>query len=213
VLEFLKSWVLNIVILAVLIVLLEMLVPSGKIKKFINLVTGFVLVIAIITPFLNFFKSGIDLKEFQIANRNFINRKEIENNSKIMNERQMKQITETYRNKIIDQLEEIAEGISEVSEAEADVIINEDYNSKTFGEIKRAYIYIELKKSGEQVKPATKIEKIQISPDETTKKDKNSESEEISDTAFNEVKAKIEKRINKVLGIEPESIVISFNGD
>lgn len=212
-LEFLKSWVLNIVILAVLIVLLEILIPSGKIKKFVNLVTGFVLIIAIITPILNLFKSGVDLNEFQIANRNFINRKEIENNSKIMNERQMSQITETYRNKIINQLEEIAGGISEVSRVRADVIINEDYNSKTFGEIERAFLYVELKERDKQVKPAAKIEKIQINHNDITKEDGDGESGELSDAAFNEVKEKIEKKINKVLGVESDSIVISFNDD
>ena len=46
--EFLKSWVLNIVMLAIFIALLEIIVPSGKIKKFVNLISGFILILSLI---------------------------------------------------------------------------------------------------------------------------------------------------------------------
>jgi len=200
--EFLKGWVLNIVGLAIFIVLLEILVPSGKTKKFINLVSGFVLIIAIITPFLNIARKGIDLKEFQIASSNFIDKREIENNSKILKEKQMRQITEVYRKKLIKQLEETTAEIEGVAGAKADVIINEDYNSDDFGEIKRVYLYLELSGDKQVIKPVSKIEKIEINGDDAVK----SESKEV-DSAL---KKKIESRINKILGVDEKNIVISL---
>ena len=42
--EFIKNWVVNTVTIVMLIILIEMLIPSGKMKKIVNLVTGFILV-------------------------------------------------------------------------------------------------------------------------------------------------------------------------
>uniref|UniRef100_UPI002B8A507A stage III sporulation protein AF n=1 Tax=Acetivibrio sp. TaxID=1872092 RepID=UPI002B8A507A len=73
--EFLRSWVLNIVTLVVFIMLIEMLIPSGKVRKIVNLVTGFILVIGLINPLLQLFGNGIDLTEFHMAGSNYIDKK------------------------------------------------------------------------------------------------------------------------------------------
>jgi stage III sporulation protein AF len=57
---FLKEWILNIVTLSIFIILIEILIPSGKIKKVVNLVTGFILVIALINPILSLFKMDME---------------------------------------------------------------------------------------------------------------------------------------------------------
>jgi stage III sporulation protein AF len=51
--EFLKSWVLNIATIAILLVLIEILIPSGKTKKLVNLISGFLLLITIIQPYIS----------------------------------------------------------------------------------------------------------------------------------------------------------------
>lgn len=51
-LEFLRSWIINIVTISLILILFEIIVPSGKIKKIITLVSGFVLLIAVVNPFL-----------------------------------------------------------------------------------------------------------------------------------------------------------------
>ena len=102
----LKSWVLNIATLATFIVLLEILIPKGKVKKFVNLVSGFILLIAIINPIAAILKKGFDFKEINIASSNYIDKREIEQSSKFLKEKQMKQIVNTYRNKVIRQLED-----------------------------------------------------------------------------------------------------------
>jgi len=153
--EFLKSWVLNIVTLVTFIVLLEILIPSGKLKKFVNLVSGFILVIAMVNPFLGFLRNGVDLRGFQIPSSNFLDKREIEENSRILNEKQMKQVVEIYREKVIGKLVDIAEEIKGIGEVTADVIINEDYNSDNFGEIKRVYISYKTVGNSGSIKPAT----------------------------------------------------------
>ncbi len=140
--EFVKQWVINIVALVLFIVMFEMLLPNGKMKKYINLVTGTILIIAIISPLTGLLGKNTDITAIQVLNSNNLERLEVEKESKVLEEEQMKQIVDVYRDKIIEQLEQNAEEVKGVKQAYADVIFNEDYNSKNFGEIKRAYIEI-----------------------------------------------------------------------
>lgn len=206
--DFLKSWVLNIITLVIFIVLLEILIPSGKIKKFINLTSGFILIIAIINPFLGLFSKGISLKDLQFADSNIIDKREMQESSKLLKENQMKQISEVYRKKIIRQIEESAKEVKGVSDVKADVIINEDYNSGSFGEIKRVFLSLKPDQKESNIKAVTKIEKIEITKDTKSAKDakKSGKVQKEVDTG---IKKQVEDKINKLLDIQRENIVIS----
>jgi stage III sporulation protein AF len=200
--EFLKGWVLNIVILTMFIVLLEILIPSGKIKKFIDLVSGLILIIAVINPFVGLLGKDLDLKELQISSSNFIDRKEIEANSKVLNEQHIKQITEVYRKKIIKQLEDNTKEIKGVADAKADVLIDQNYESPSFGEIKRVYLDLKLGDKEKGVKPVLRVDKVELGTKGTISEDGG----EIN----REIKQAIETKITRTLGIQNEDIIISL---
>ena len=145
---FIKQWVVNIVALALFIVIVEMLVPTGEIKKFIRLVTGTILVIAIISPLTELYGKGIDIGGLQMSNSMDLDKLQIEKESKLLEEEQMKQTVEVYRQKITEQIELAAMEDEKVKEARADIIFNEDYNSKDFGEIKRIYLEVDSEEEG-----------------------------------------------------------------
>jgi len=83
-------------------------------------------------------------------------------NSEVLEERQIRQITNAYREKIIAQLKSVAKDIKEVKEAEADVIINEDYTSERFGEVKKVYLYLSLEDESEQVKHILEVKRVKV---------------------------------------------------
>ena len=200
--EFLKNWVINIVTISILVILLEILIPSGRIKKFVNLVSGFILIIAIINPFIGLFKKRIDLKELQLKDSSFIDRDELEKNSRIIEEKQLKQITELYRTKLIVKIEESIKEIKGIAYAKADVIINEDSGSGSFGEIKRVYVDIKLEEVKDGgIKPVKKVEKVEIGKAEA--KRGNIDESMIS---------KVEEKINRVLGVQKENIAVRLVG-
>ena len=203
--EFLKNWVLTIVALALFIILLEIIIPTGKIKKFVNLVSGFILIISIINPFLGLFNKGLNLKEVTFAGSNFIDKTEIEKSSDILKESQMKQIVNTYRNKIIVQVEEGLRDIEGIKEVKGDVIINEDYHSEAFGEIKRIYVNYKLVDKKQKIENIPRVEKIEIKgEDQAVNKAQNNE------IVDKKLKGEIENRINKLIGVEKERIVINL---
>ncbi|NLP06796.1 MAG: stage III sporulation protein AF [Clostridiaceae bacterium] len=142
-LEFVKNWTVNIVILVLFIVITEMLLPKGKMRKYANLMTGTILVIAIIEPVTGLFGKPFDFSSSQTMAASAIDRKEIEKAGMLFEEEQIKQTVRLYRKRIIEQIEHQAQEVDGVEKAKADVIINEDYNSASFGEIKRIYIEAE----------------------------------------------------------------------
>jgi len=216
--EFVNRWIINIVALVLFIVIIEMLVPYGKMKKFVGLVTGTVLIITIISPFLELSGKGLNIIEFQTSNSIQLDKLQIEKESKLLEEEQIKQTVEVYRDKIIGQIEMLAMEDEEVKKVRADVIFNEDHNSEGFGEIKRMYLEIEEKGLTENISGREssirmdeagnimidgikKIDPVIIGNSEPAKAD----SEECSP----ELKRRLTDRLSQVFGIKSEDIIIS----
>lgn len=208
--DFLRNWVVNIVTLVVFVMLIEMMLPSGKVKKLVNLVTGFILVIGLINPVLELFEKEIDLKEFQLAGSNYIDKKEVMINSEVLEERQIRQITNAYREKIIAQLKSVAKDIKEVKEAEADVIINEDYTSERFGEVKKVYLYLSLEDESEQVKHILEVKRVKVDIGQSVD---NSDNKGLEKQPDEKIRRELEDKVIKLLNVPKENIVISLMED
>jgi stage III sporulation protein AF len=211
-LSFIKEWITGIIVLLVLIILTEMLLPSGRIRKFANLATGFILIIAIITPPLKYFGSKARLEDLVVLRENQINRAVAEADSKMLEEKQAEQIVEIYRLKIIKQLEDIFKGEEGLGSAKADVIINEDFNSPSFGEIKRVYLeVVPIEADSSEIKsgPIEKVQRVNIKNKQNNEKngviENNSKGGQISKM----LEGRIKERINALYGVEYENIVIS----
>jgi stage III sporulation protein AF len=205
-LDFIRSWVFNIVTLTIFIVLIEILIPSGKTKKFVSLVSGFLLLIAILNPLLGLINKGVDLKEIELENSNYIDKRDIENSSKVFQDSQMKQIANTYKKKIIKQLEDSTREIKGISNVKADVVINEDYKSDKFGEIKKAYLYISMGDETISVKTVAKVEKVRIDGRDMIQESTDENSREVD----GEIRKQLENKLNKLFDLGKENIIISL---
>ena len=199
--EQLRIWVINIVTLTTIIVLLEILVPKGKTKKFVNLASGFILIIAIINPMVGIVKKGFDFKEIQTSSSNLIDAKDIEYSGKILKDTQMKQIVEAYRSKLVKQLEDTTKEIKGIEQVNADVIFNEDYKSEHFGEIKRVILNLKTEDKTTDIKPVVKVENIELNSKDKPKPE--------SKPLDKELLTQIENKISKMLEIKKEDIVIN----
>lgn len=231
-LEFIRQWVVNIVTLVLFIVVVEMLLPGGKMKKYINLVTGTILIIAIITPLTGLTGKKFDFTASQTKNSNLLEKTQIQKEGKNLEQAQLRQIVEVYRKNIIDQIEQNAEEVEGVKKAKADVIINEDYQSSAFGEIKRAYISITAdssKFSGEKAASADKGSKTEgtagssdvreeggigngIAPVERVKPVRigtATADRKVSEKCDPRLRQLLEERLCRVFGVSKENLVIT----
>ncbi len=230
-LDFIRQWVVNIVTLVLFIVIVEMLLPGGKMKKYINLVTGTILVIVIINPLTGLTGKKFDFTASQTKNSSLLEKAQIQKEGKNLEQAQLKQIVGVYRKNIIDQLEQNAEEIDGVKDAKADVIINEDYQSAAFGEIKRAYISIAADNTkyrggldaadtsgtlnkgsdgpagtkegglGNDIAPVEKVQTVKIGS--------TASNGQAAGKCDPKLRGLLEDRISRVFGIDKQNIVIS----
>jgi stage III sporulation protein AF len=188
-----------------------MIMPNGKTKKIINLVAGFILLIAVINPFISLKNKDIDLGELALKDSSYIDKKEIEASSKVLDQKQMKQISEVYKKKLIEKIREQTSKIDGVSDCNVNVEINEDASSDKYGEIKK--VFVELKKGKSQsteafkVTPVAPVKKIEISTDNT--KDTATKQPKLLDTNTQKLADTVKQNINKSFEIQKENIFVT----
>jgi len=238
--DFLKEWVLSLAAVGIFLVLVEILAPSGKSKKFINLVSGFILILTMVQPFFQLFFNDIIFNELYIQGDNYvesiigkseeINENTIENsNGAQLKKKQNMQIIGIYRKRIIDKIQKLVLEVDEFQDVKSDIIINEDYNSQNYGEIKRIYVVAYLSKviaKGEEGKSnlninIEKVEEIRIDGKKTDNEANNNNSSSDSSLTNNhsiatnniekELIGKIEEKISLAFGLEKDNIIISIN--
>ncbi|MDP4180698.1 MAG: stage III sporulation protein AF [Bacillota bacterium] len=217
--DFLRGWTVNIVTLVIFIVLLEILVPSGKMKKFINLVSGFLIMITLITPFLKFINKDVDLKDLEFTESVQINQKDIEQKSKLLSKNQSNQVIEVYRQKIIGQLETYLKKEENIEDVKADISVDEDSGSGKYGEISRVYINLKIKGDKKGIDKVKSIEKIQIKSNGEIKVGNNQnmnindeqeqKTKKTEDNVDSKLKNRLENKINELLGVSKENIIIT----
>ena len=228
--EFLRGWAINIVTLVIFIVLLEILVPSGRMKKYINLISGFLIMITLITPILKFIEKESDLKGLELFETININKMDIDKKSKVLSKSQSEQVIEVYRQKIISQLESYAAQNDEIESVKADVIVDEDLNSEKYGEIKRVYLSLNTKDeedAAQSVSMIPKVEKIQVGPGSgisianihqtnkrSAKTDKAVTNNAVTNNAVDsKLDTHLKDKINELLGVKKEDIIITCQRD
>ena len=62
-LESIKTWIVTVLIGAFIVNIVDMILPSSKIKPYINLVVNFIFVFIILTPIANFFSKDMSLED------------------------------------------------------------------------------------------------------------------------------------------------------
>lgn len=159
-LNFLKSWSINIVIITIFVTFLEIILPNGTMKRYIRLIIGLLIIIVLINPFINLLSNNINIdKEVfaQIINNNNI--RNIYTTEKIKKE-QRKQILELYRNKIEKEIKNIISETTNYIVEEVYVDIVEDEEGNDFGQIKN--INLLIKRDNHDCKDnSIKVDKVQ----------------------------------------------------
>ena len=206
-LSFLSSWVINIVTVSIIIVLFEMLMPNGKTKKIINLITGFILIIAIINPFLSLKTSDINIAGIALQESSYLDKKEIENSSKYMGKTQMSQITEVYKKRVCENISSQLDKMDGIEQATVSVDINENTESESFGEIQKVYITIKKGDKAENTKsfkPVIVVNKVDISIKKESKK-------AVVDFGEQKLQDSVKENIYKTFQIDTKNIVVNFS--
>lgn len=152
----------NVVIISLALVVVDIIAPSGNTKKFIKLISGFIIIIVISKPLLNIVNSNF-------LNENLINKSVFTNNeakyassNNNYDKWQQKKIIEIYKNKISNKIYEILNSIFFIKEYNLNLKCEEDFNKENVGEILNLEINILRIKNKAKNSKEPRLEKEQI---------------------------------------------------
>lgn len=195
--EFIYSWLKDIVVFFIIITLIDLIMPKGQLKRYMNFIIGLMLIFMVISPFLKLFSIDFKLENSTIDE---FNKQEVHDID--FTKEQTEKIENLYIEKISSEIKMLIEKESEYKVNNID--INIDKNEKDFGEI--IDINIELMNKDYEKKDNT-IEKVNISKIEKASDKKQEDNIKNNNNEFNSLK----KIISKELGVSMDLIIIYIN--
>ncbi len=219
--EYIKNWITTIVVVSIIIIIIEMIIPSGKSKNYIKTISGMVIIIVIITPISQIISGRIDFTESLFKNQTYINKLEIKKNHEFFESKRNTMIINEYRNRIIEHIKYTTLKSNFVKAVEADIILNEDINSNDFGALRRIYVYIAVESEGSekssivssaisQIKKVT-IESVEVITTQNNKKSEFVRESSDSQQILNEKQqSEVLKRLSEVFSVEENNIIIGI---
>jgi len=146
-----RNLVLNIAAVAILMVILDLLMPEGKIRNFTQLVAGFIVMFVMINPVLQLIGKGVPASfagwrdEFYLLNNRF------KYTADSLKEEQNRQVLELYRSMLVSDIKSRLESSRQIIKAEVDVVLNENVFSSKFGEIRKLYLNLLIDRAGKNI--------------------------------------------------------------
>ena len=140
---FIRGWIINIVTLSMFITLVEIVVPEGKMRKFVNLVSGVIFMIAMISPFAGLASGKVAMPELKLSSETAVFKDEVLKSTQNLKRSQENEIVKLYKQNIISKIKEMVD----MPNAEVNVEIDERYGTDKFGRILFVYICSDEKKS------------------------------------------------------------------
>ncbi|MDD4495408.1 MAG: stage III sporulation protein AF [Eubacteriales bacterium] len=204
-----KEWVVSIATIMVFVVIIQMIMPSGPIRKIITLVLGLIVIIVVIKPLYKLGAKGIEIEDFYFKSSFDLEKTEILAESRELEEQQVRQIIGVYRAKLAERIKLCISDIEEVEFEDASLIIDENAESKEFGNILSIHIYADKKKDTGSVGKID-IDAVEIDIGNETAAKKENEKREKQTAAL---EAKIKKKVSSILEIPEDAITVSIGGD
>lgn len=171
------SWVKNIVIFLVLTTIITNLLGKSSYKKYVNLVTGIILVILVISPLLKLFQLDKTLDYYFTNNSLLAEAEDINDELVNAEENQKDTIFEEYKTEIGKQVGNLLEK-EDLYLVSCEVTVDEDESSSSYGnilsmDVTASYIRSDKEQESSEIKDI-KIEDIKIGEDmEPGKDDEN----------------------------------------
>ncbi|PAB60961.1 stage III sporulation protein AF [Anaeromicrobium sediminis] len=176
---FFKDWIKNILVLVIFITAVDVILPNGSTKKYVNLVVGILVIIVIINPILLLVKGDINIEGEIIRTSTILDTNILALKKDNIKFDQEEQIIRVYKNKLEGHIKDRISKDYAVTVNEVDAEIIKDTSSDNFGTIKNIKVGISFKENDKN--DLNRIEKIYINVSnnkgENVKAEKNKSKE------------------------------------
>ena len=200
--NFMREWIINIVIMIVFVAFLEIILPSSNMKRYIQMIIGLLIIIVLINPFIKLITKDINIEREVFANigNSF---SYDQNGSTEYIRQQNKQIINIYKQKLEKEISKmiLEEGDYDILSLEIDIIENDTQDN--YGSISRIEAAIMTsEKDDSQKKYEIKIDKIQ---DVVVNTEDNDSSRKIQ---ISENCREIQEKISEYYNISEDKVLV-----
>ena len=209
--DFIYSWIKDIVIFMVLISVITNLMGKSSYKKYINLISGIILVILVITPLLKIFQLDNTLDYYFTTNSLTAQAGEVQDiNEKfgeIESSRQEEILTQV-KAKITDKINALLDK-EDVETESIEIILEEDAASSSYGSLKGLNVKGVYKSAVNKAKDKETIKIDRVEINEIDLKKDNSSTEAVMDF-ISPVEIKAKKVLSDFYNLDADNINISI---
>ncbi len=203
--EAIKGWIINIVIVIILLSFLEILMPDSKMKKYINLILGFIVMLVILGPIIEVLNSTDNLQDDVFIISSELNKKEYSFVSSNIENKQMNQLKALYKDRIRKDIAYRVESKYNVKVGKVNIEIEED-NQERNGGIKSLELYV-LSSEELRNEDTIPIVKIDVSDNEKDNIEKNTNKSLDKDINI-DLSRRIKEDISNIYNLNETSIEI-----
>ena len=203
--EFLKTWVINIVIIILFVIITDIVLPDGSIKRYVRVIIGIFVLLAIIQPFIHIKDIQYDFEKSYIETSIILDNKSFLDNKEVLGKYQKVKALEIYERNITDQITAAISCKKSISKNSIGVKldINKDHQDSRFGTLNSVQVLI-LKR--EQTGDIEKIKKVEIGKEEKVIYKEEKEYNFNDKTSSDEIR----DMLSKMLGIDKDKVQVKL---
>jgi stage III sporulation protein AF len=112
-LAFIREWVITIISVIIFVTFIEILIPNSNYKRYINVITGLLLIVVILTPLTKFINRQIDFEEEVLKIFNQLELSTAQNKVDNIQYSNDEAVMALYKNKISEQIKSYIENNTE----------------------------------------------------------------------------------------------------
>ncbi|WP_129597773.1 stage III sporulation protein AF [Anaerophilus nitritogenes] len=202
--NFLRSWIINIVSVVIFITFLEMLLPNSNMKKYIKMIIGLLVMIVILSPLLQIVHGNFNIEDEVLKTSLAIDQKNLSLTFDDLGNIQNQQVIKLYTQKIETNIKDKIEQDTQCMVLKVNAEIETSKEHENFGAIKKMNIVLKNPINDSTNK---KIQTVSISPI-----GKPPDSDYKSQDTIPVIK-KIKESISNIYQIDKDQIFISMHDE
>lgn len=205
-LDFIRNWIINITVVMIFIMLLETVLPNSDMKRYVNVVVGLLIVVVIISPFMQAKDITLQFNENVVETAAYMEKASVEDRSAEFTRYQKYEALELYKDSLRGRIARLLDNNG--LEGDAALIrldIENQIDHKDFGRIRSIEIVLN-DKSGDIIevnKIDVSISKVGDGNSNKSVMNKDNDEYNLND---NKLTSNIKNSISKALGVD-ESVI------
>lgn len=204
-LDAISDIVKNVAIIILLTTFLDMLLPNSTMQRFVKVVIGLFVMVAILNPILNLFETDFELSSWQLASLPQYKVETVLAKGEEMAKIQEEQALVEYKSRLEKQMEALIKLVPNIAFVKCEVVLEPVEQIGSIGKIEKAIVWVTTGEDTSSEQFVEPVEPVYV----TIGKDK--EQSEVKNKSDPVIKEKIFNIITNYYNLKKENVEIIFN--